>query len=60
MKKEVHNGGVDLFMEQLWNWMWYGDDVGGGGVGDCWGFWVLLGFLSVLGFWCISLVISHV
>ena len=38
MKKEVHNGGVDLFVEQLWNWMWYGDDVGGGGVEVCWGF----------------------
>ena len=38
MKKEVHNGGVDPFMEQLWNWMWYGDDVGGGGVEVCWGF----------------------
>ena len=30
MNEEVHNGRVDLFMEQLRNWMWYSYHFSGG------------------------------
>ena len=37
MNEEVRNGRVDLFMEQLRNWMWYSYHFSGGG-GSAWGF----------------------